>query len=30
MVGGGILAVAIIGAVGYIVFRRRKKTIENI
>jgi len=27
LVGGGIIAVAIIGVVGYIVFRRRKKTI---
>lgn len=27
MVGGGLIAVAIIGVVGYIVFRRKKKTI---
>jgi LPXTG-motif cell wall-anchored protein len=24
-IGGGIIAVAIVGAVGYIVFRKRKK-----
>ena len=27
MVGGGLIAVAIIGVVGYIIFRRRKKAI---
>ena len=27
LVGGGLIAVAIIGVVGYIVFRRRKKAI---
>jgi hypothetical protein len=27
LVGGGLIAAAIIGVVGYIVFRRRKKTI---
>jgi hypothetical protein len=27
LVGGGLIALAIIGFVGYIVFRRRKKTI---
>lgn len=29
LVGGGIIAVAIIGVVGYIVFRRRKKVITT-
>jgi hypothetical protein len=29
LVGGGLIAVAIIGVAGYIVFRRRKTTIED-
>jgi len=29
LVGGGLIAVAIIGVAGYIVFRRRKTAIED-